>query len=67
MEQQNLMFDFRPQRRVLTSILIAGLYLRLSKEDVKFGYSVSIETQEAILRAYCEKNGITIHDVYIEE
>lgn len=67
MEQQNLMFDFRPQRRVLTSILIAGLYLRLSKEDVKFGYSVSIETQEAILRAYCEKNGITIHDVYIDD
>lgn len=67
MEQQNMMFDFRPQRKALTGILIAGLYLRLSKEDVKFGYSVSIETQEAILRAYCERNGITIHEVYIDD
>lgn len=37
MEQQNLMFDFRPQRRVLTSILIAGLYLRLSNVFLRVG------------------------------
>lgn len=31
------------------------------------GYSVSIETQEAILRQYCNQNHIKIYDVYIDD
>ena len=56
MEQQNFMFDLKPFKRLYNAESeIAGLYLRLSREDEKMGYSVSIETQEAILRQYCEK------------
>lgn len=45
----------------------AGLYLRLSKDDEQEGESVSIGTQRSILTDYCNKEGYTIHKVYIDD
>lgn len=39
---------------------IAGLYLRLSKDDDGRTESISIGTQRDILVDYCNKNGIAI-------
>lgn len=68
MERLNLLLNNQSFKRTNNGIvLLAGLYLRLSKEDKKYGYSVSIETQEEILRSFCEKNNIDIHDIYIDD
>lgn len=45
----------------------AGLYLRLSKDDDGRNESVSIGTQRDILTDYCNKNGFTIYDIYIDD
>lgn len=45
----------------------AGLYLRLSKDDDGRNESVSIGTQRDILTDYCNENGFTIYDVYIDD
>ena len=45
----------------------AGLYCRLSKDDDRPGESMSIETQRAMLREYCEKNGYTIYSEYVDD
>lgn len=67
MEQHNFMFNAKITRIADTGVTLAGLYLRLSNEDEKFGYSVSIETQEAILKSYCKQHGIEVYDVYIDD
>lgn len=46
---------------------IAGLYLRLSKDDEQQGESVSIGTQRSILTDYCVKHGYEIHKIYIDD
>ena len=38
---------------------VAGLYMRLSKEDGR-GESAGIEGQRLLLRAYAEKSGFTV-------
>ena len=48
-------------------IYIAGLYLRLSKDDETVGESVSIGTQRAILTDYCIANHYSIHKIYIDD
>lgn len=46
---------------------IAGLYLRLSKDDERQGESLSIENQRVILRKYAEEHGLQIYDEYIDD
>lgn len=46
---------------------IAGLYMRLSKDDERHGESLSIENQRGILRKYAEERGFEIHDEYIDD
>lgn len=45
----------------------AGLYLRLSKDDDGRNESISIGTQRDILTDYCNENGFTIYDIYIDD
>ena len=46
---------------------IAIGYYRLSKEDLKYGESESIENQRAIVRNYCEANGITLVGEFVDD
>ena len=46
---------------------IAGLYYRLSQEDVRQGESVSIDNQRTMLRKYAEEHGFEIHGEYIDD
>lgn len=46
---------------------IAGLYMRLSKDDERHGESLSIENQRGILRKYAEERGFEIYDEYIDD
>lgn len=46
---------------------IAGLYLRLSKDDEQQGESISIGTQRAILMDYCAKQGYTVFRTYVDD
>lgn len=46
---------------------IAGLYLRLSKDDEQQGESISIGTQRAILMDYCAKHGYTVFRTYVDD
>ena len=45
----------------------AGLYLRLSKDDEQAGESVSIGTQRAILLDHCQKQGYSVHKIYVDD
>lgn len=45
----------------------AGLYCRLSVDDLNAGESGSIQTQRAILTDYCKQNGLHIVDYYIDD
>lgn len=44
-----------------------GLYLRLSKDDMQQGESVSISTQRAILTDYCNKHQLAICKIYADD
>ena len=46
---------------------IAGLYLRLSKDDETKGESVSIGTQRAILTEYCHSHEYVIYKEYVDD
>lgn len=46
---------------------VAGLYLRLSKDDENVGESVSIGTQRGILSDFCQLHGYEIYDFYIDD
>lgn len=46
---------------------IAALYLRLSSEDDKRSESMIITMQRKILREYCDKQGITVYDEYVDD
>jgi len=46
---------------------IAGLYLRLSKDDERTGESVSIENQKLLLTNYANEKGWEIKEVYIDD
>ena len=45
----------------------AGLYCRLSVDDLNAGESGSIQTQRAMLTDYCRQNGFHIVDYYIDD
>ena len=44
-----------------------ALYYRLSRDDEKYGDSVSIETQRTILQQYARDNGFHVVDEYIDD
>ena len=44
-----------------------GIYARLSRDDERFGESVSIENQKLMLTQYCEQQGWTIADYYVDD
>lgn len=46
---------------------MAGLYLRLSKDDERAGESVSIENQKLLLAKYAEEQGWEVRDYYIDD
>ena len=46
---------------------VAGLYLRLSKDDDQVGESFSIGTQRGILTDFCTQHGYQIHDIYVDD
>jgi DNA invertase Pin-like site-specific DNA recombinase len=46
---------------------LAGLYLRLSKDDERMGESVSIENQRLLLTNYAHEKGWEIHEIYIDD
>ena len=46
---------------------IAAIYCRLSKDDEKIGESVSIETQKMMLSQFCQENGFSIFDYYVDD
>ena len=48
-------------------IYVAGLYLRLSKDDERSTESVSIGTQRAILTDFCNSNQYHIHKEYVDD
>ena len=45
----------------------AGLYCRLSKDDIGHGDSVSITSQKALLEKYVSNNHWTVYDTYIDD
>ena len=46
---------------------IAGIYLRLSKDDERIGESLSIENQRRILTDYVKDQGWTLYDEYVDD
>lgn len=46
---------------------IAGIYCRLSKDDIGEGDSSSILTQRSMLEKYVGDNGWTVYDRYIDD
>lgn len=46
---------------------IAGIYVRLSKDDERAGESLSIENQKLLLTQYARKQGWVIHDIYADD
>ena len=46
---------------------LAGLYLRLSKDDERAGESVSIENQRLLLTQYVQEKGWEIKETYIDD
>lgn len=45
----------------------AGLYCRLSKDDLQQGESTSIGTQRSIMTDYCTANNYDVHKVYVDD
>ena len=45
----------------------AGLYARLSKDDLQKGESISIETQKLILEKFCNEHGLNIAEYYTDD
>ena len=45
---------------------IAGLYMRLSKDDDKGGESSSITTQRRMLLSYAKENSFIVYKEYVD-
>lgn len=45
----------------------AGIYVRLSQEDMRAGESLSIEHQKMILTKYVKEQGWNLYDIYIDD
>ena len=44
-----------------------ALYMRLSRDDEKYGDSVSIETQRTILREFAKEQKLRVIDEYVDD
>lgn len=44
-----------------------ALYMRLSRDDERFGDSVSIETQRTILRKFAQEQQLHVVDEYVDD
>ena len=49
------------------TIYNAGIYVRLSQEDMRAGESLSIENQKLILTKYVKEQGWNISDIYVDD
>lgn len=49
------------------TIYNAGIYVRLSQEDMRAGESLSIEHQKMILTKYVREQGWNLYDIYIDD
>ncbi len=49
------------------TIYNAGIYVRLSQEDMRAGESLSIENQKLILTKYVKEQGWNIIDIYVDD
>lgn len=49
------------------TIYSVGIYTRLSRDDERQGESISIENQKLMLTQYCEQQGWTIFDYYVDD
>ena len=49
------------------TIYNAGIYVRLSQEDMRTGESLSIENQKLILTKYVKEQGWIISDIYVDD
>ncbi|MBR1737772.1 MAG: recombinase family protein [Firmicutes bacterium] len=49
------------------TIYNAGIYVRLSQEDMRAGESLSIENQKKILTKYVKEQGWNLVDVYVDD
>ena len=48
------------------TIYNAGIYVRLSQEDMRAGESLSIENQKLILTKYVKEQGWNLVDTYVD-
>ena len=46
---------------------IAGIYLRLSRDDERAGESLSIENQKILVTKYVKEKGWEIKDIYVDD
>ena len=49
------------------TIYNAGIYVRLSQEDMRAGESLSIENQKMILTKYVKEQGWNLIDIYVDD
>ena len=49
------------------TIYNAGIYVRLSQEDMRAGESLSIENQKLILTKYVKEQGWNLVDTYVDD
>ena len=49
------------------TIYNAGIYVRLSQEDMRAGESLSIENQKLILTKYVKEQGWKLIDIYVDD
>ncbi len=49
------------------TIYNAGIYVRLSQEDMRAGESLSIENQKKILTKYVKEQGWNLVDTYVDD
>ena len=49
------------------TIYNAGIYVRLSQEDMRAGESLSIENQKLILTKYVKEQGWNLIDIYVDD
>ena len=49
------------------TIYNAGIYVRLSQEDMRVGESLSIENQKLILTKYVKEQGWNLIDIYVDD
>ena len=60
-------FDLKGVTMAKQTIYNAGIYVRLSQEDMRAGESLSIENQKLILTKYVKEQGWNLADTYVDD